>query len=65
MKKKIVIVGATSAMAEHCARLWVAEAPKDLVLLGRDQAKTELVAQDLRVRSPQSTLGVFVHGLIK
>ena len=45
-------------MAEHCARLWVAEAPKDLVLLGRDQARTERVAQDLRVRSPQSTITV-------
>lgn len=45
-------------MAEHCARLWVEEAPKNLVLLGRDQAKTELVAQDLRVRSPQSTITV-------
>ena len=45
-------------MAEHCARLWVEEAPKDLVLLGRDQARTERVAQDLRVRSPQSTITV-------
>ena len=45
-------------MAEHCARLWVEESPKDLVLLGRDQARTERVAQDLRVRSPQSTITV-------
>jgi decaprenylphospho-beta-D-erythro-pentofuranosid-2-ulose 2-reductase len=58
VSKKIVIVGATSAMAEHCARLWVAESPKNLVLLGRDQARTERVAQDLRVRSPQSTITV-------
>jgi short-subunit dehydrogenase len=58
VNKKIVIVGATSAMAEHCARLWVEEAPKDLVLLGRDQTRTERVAQDLRVRSPQSTITV-------
>lgn len=58
MLKKIVIVGATSAMAEHCARLWVEESPKELVLAGRDQAKTERVAQDLRVRSPQSKIVV-------
>lgn len=45
-------------MAEHCARLWVAESPKNMVLLGRDRAKTELVAQDLRVRSPQSIIDV-------
>jgi short-subunit dehydrogenase len=56
--KKIVIVGATSAMAEHCARLWVQESPKKLILAGRDQAKTERVAQDLRVRSPQSEITV-------
>lgn len=58
MNKKIVIIGATSAMAERCARLWVTEAPKNLVLLGRDQARTEHVAQDLWVRSPQSTITV-------
>jgi short-subunit dehydrogenase len=58
VNQKIVIVGATSAMAEHCARLWVAESPKNMVLLGRDLAKTERVAQDLRVRSPQSSITV-------
>jgi decaprenylphospho-beta-D-erythro-pentofuranosid-2-ulose 2-reductase len=58
VNKKIVIVGATSAMAEHCARLWVEESPKNLVLLGRDQGRSERVAQDLRVRSPQSTITV-------
>lgn len=45
-------------MAEHCARLWVAESPKNMVLLGRDLAKTERVGQDLRVRSPQSSITV-------
>lgn len=54
--KKIVIVGATSAMAEHCARLWVAGQALDLTLLGRNREKTEAVAADLRVRSPQSTV---------
>jgi len=58
LTKKIVIIGATSAMAEHCARLWVQESPKILVLVGRDHAKTERVAQDLRVRSPRSTITV-------
>lgn len=45
-------------MAEHCARLWVTQAPKSLVLLGRDQTKTERVAQDLRIRSAQSVIAV-------
>ena len=57
-KKRIVIIGATSAIAEHCARLWVKEAAVDLTLVGRDKAKTERVAADLRVRSPQSVIRV-------
>lgn len=58
MNPKIVIVGATSAMAEHCARLWVGESPKNMVLLGRELAKTERLAKDLRVRSPQCSITV-------
>lgn len=57
-KKNIVIVGATSAMAEHCARLWVTGQAVNLTLLGRNMEKTEAVAADLRVRSPQSTVCV-------
>jgi decaprenylphospho-beta-D-erythro-pentofuranosid-2-ulose 2-reductase len=59
MKTRIVIIGATSAIAEHCARHWVAVAPAELILVGRDLAKIELVAADLRVRSPQSTIHSF------
>jgi len=47
-------------MAEHCARIWVTESPKTLVLLGRDAARTERVAQDLRVRSSQSDISVHI-----
>jgi short-subunit dehydrogenase len=57
-KKKIVIVGATSAIAEHCARLWVNGRSIDLVLVGRNLGRTERVATDLRVRSPQSEISV-------
>lgn len=64
-RKKIVIVGATSAMAEHCARLWLAEQPAELVLVGRDAQRIERVAADLRVRSPQSVIRIcptdFLH----
>jgi decaprenylphospho-beta-D-erythro-pentofuranosid-2-ulose 2-reductase len=55
-RKKIVIVGATSSIAEQCARLWIAKSALDLVLVGRDLAKTEMVAADLRVRSPLSKI---------
>lgn len=52
--RKIVIVGATSAIAEHCARLWVQGKPAELILIGRDTSRLERVAADLKVRSPQS-----------
>jgi decaprenylphospho-beta-D-erythro-pentofuranosid-2-ulose 2-reductase len=55
-RKRIVIIGATSAIAEHCARLWVTESPVDLILVGRNLAKIELVASDLHVRSPLSSI---------
>jgi decaprenylphospho-beta-D-erythro-pentofuranosid-2-ulose 2-reductase len=53
-RKRIVIVGATSAIAEHCARLWVQTQAVDLTLVGRDAARLERVATDLQVRGPQS-----------
>lgn len=57
-KKRIVIVGATSAIAEHCARLWVAQGAAELTLLARDAGRAGRVADDLRVRSPQSLVTV-------
>ena len=54
-KKRIVIIGATSAIAEHCARLWARESA-DFLLVGRDLARIQRVADDLRVRSPQSDI---------
>ena len=45
-RKRIVIVGASSAIAEQCARLWAAE-PADFVLVGRDRQRIERVADDL------------------
>lgn len=51
--QRIVIIGASSAIAEHCARLWASQ-PVSLVLVGRELARVQRVAEDLRVRSPQS-----------
>jgi short-subunit dehydrogenase len=55
---KIVVIGATSGIAEHCCRLWVAEGPTELVFVVRDLAKAEKIAADLRVRSPQSAISI-------
>lgn len=57
---KIAVVGATSAIAEHCLRLWLREAHCEVYLLGRDGAKTERLAADLRVRSPQAQVTTLV-----
>lgn len=64
-KRRIVIVGATSSIAEHCARAWITHAELDLTLIGRDQQKLDAVATDLRIRSPRSevrtVIGDFVN----
>jgi decaprenylphospho-beta-D-erythro-pentofuranosid-2-ulose 2-reductase len=58
-KKKIVIVGATSAMATHCARLWV-QSPVDLTLIGRDPDRLARVQSDLQARSPETNITIRV-----
>jgi len=55
---RIVVIGATSGIAEQCCRLWVQRETCDLLLVARDGAKTGRIAEDLRVRSPASTVEV-------
>lgn len=55
-QQRIVIIGATSLIAEHCARLWVTQASSDMILVGRDTARMEQIATDLKVRSPDSQI---------
>lgn len=57
-KKRIVIIGATSTIAEHCARLWVHYPLIELILVGRNKNRLERVASDLRVRNSQSNISV-------
>lgn len=49
-QQRIVIFGATSAIAQAAARQWVARGAR-LCLIGRNPAKLEAVAADLRVRA--------------
>ena len=56
--KRYVIVGGTSTIAEHCARLWLAEKDIDLTLVARDRERANSVAADLKVRSPDSLIKV-------
>lgn len=54
--RRILIIGATSAIAERCARIWVKESPVSLTLVGRDSAKLDQLRDDLAVRSPNSNI---------
>lgn len=61
--QKIVIIGATSAIAEHCARLWVAQGASELLLVGRNPDRLERVRADLTVRQPACKIGVVIASL--
>ena len=63
--KRFIIIGATSSIAEHCARLWIAEAPINLTLVGRDAFRTKSIADDLKVRSPSSAITVVSGNLVE
>ena len=52
--KKILIIGATSAIAEATARLWAAQG-HSLYLLGRSAERLGGIAADLKVRGAEST----------
>lgn len=62
--KRIVIIGATSAIAVHCARLWLERQHPDLILVGRDAERIQRVARDLKARSPQSDIRGIVADFI-
>lgn len=47
--KKILIIGATSAIAEHCARIW-ADRGDALYLVARNEERIQSVVADLHVR---------------
>lgn len=48
--KKILIIGATSAIAEACARAWVTRGDR-VALAGRNAARLHTIAADLAVRA--------------
>ena len=54
--KKIVIVGATSAIATHAARIWAQKGHTEFFLLGRDSSRLNRVAEDLKARGTQNSV---------
>ena len=47
--KKVLIIGATSAIAEHCARIWAAKGDV-MHLVARNEQHVQTIASDLKVR---------------
>jgi decaprenylphospho-beta-D-erythro-pentofuranosid-2-ulose 2-reductase len=62
--KRIAIIGATSSIAEHCARQWAAQESVELILVGRSQNKLDIVRADLLVRSPKTKIETVVTDFI-
>lgn len=52
--KKILVIGATSAIAEHCARIWAARGDA-LYLVARNDERLQTIAADLKVRGAAQT----------
>jgi short-subunit dehydrogenase len=57
-KKRIIIIGGTSSIAEHCARLWLEKQPTDLTLVGRHIQHLDRIAKDLYARNPKSDIDI-------
>ena len=47
--KRILIIGATSKIAEHCARIWATKGD-ELYLVARNAARLKTIVADLKVR---------------
>ena len=58
--KKIVIIGATSTLAEYCAREWIMQPSVHMILVGRRAYALQCIADDLHVRAPQNRTEVTV-----
>jgi decaprenylphospho-beta-D-erythro-pentofuranosid-2-ulose 2-reductase len=58
-RPNIVIIGATSFIAERCARLWVKNNSVNLNLVGRNTERLKNIASDLSLRSPNSNIKYF------
>jgi decaprenylphospho-beta-D-erythro-pentofuranosid-2-ulose 2-reductase len=53
---RIVVIGATSAIAHQCSRLWAQQGPCDFLLVTRNTQRAEPLAADLRSRNADITV---------
>lgn len=54
--KHVAIIGASSAIAEQCARIWAQDGASTFHLIGRDIEKLQAIADDLKVRNPAAAV---------
>ncbi len=54
--RRIVIIGATSLIAQHVLRQWLGTTGAEVHLVGRDADRLDAVTRDLLVRSPESSV---------
>lgn len=52
--RRILVLGATSGIAQGCIQRWAAQGNVEFVLLGRDLARVQAIADDLSVRHPNA-----------
>jgi short-subunit dehydrogenase len=52
--RKILVIGATSAIAEHCARLWAARGDT-IYLVARNKDRLKAIVTDLKVRGAKES----------
>lgn len=55
---RIVVVSATSVIAQSCVKVWAESRAHEFVLVGRDQSRLHTVATDLAIRFPESKFTV-------
>lgn len=55
-QKRIVVIGATSAIAHQCSRLWAQQGACNFLLVGRDAQRAAPLAADLRARGAGVTV---------
>jgi decaprenylphospho-beta-D-erythro-pentofuranosid-2-ulose 2-reductase len=53
--KRVLIIGATSAIAEQCARIWAAR-ENELFLVARNYERLQTIAADLKVRGASEVI---------
>ncbi|MGB3413715.1 MAG: SDR family NAD(P)-dependent oxidoreductase [Microbacteriaceae bacterium] len=67
---KIVIIGATSGIAQEAAKIWLARAGAkteslELILVARNSKKVAALAADYRIRNPRAVVSTIVSELVQ